>query len=134
MCLRLVRNSMISYRGRTGKPLSRRSINRYVQVIRRMFSWGVGRELVPPSIAGALEHVEGLSRGRTSAPESRKVRPPPPEDVQAVLEVVTAHVAAMIQIQRLTAMRPSEVVAMRTRDIKVIPDSEWEYWPPDKNG
>ena len=42
----------------------------------------------------------------------------------AVLPFVTPHVAAMVKVQRLSGMRPSELVIMRPRDI----DTSGEVW------
>jgi len=62
--------------------------------------------------------VRGLKQGRTEAPEGERVRPVPEDQIEAVLPFVSAAVRAMIELQRLSGMRPGEVVLMRTCDIE----------------
>ncbi len=48
----------------------RTGINDAISRVRRVFRWGVSRELIPPSVYQALATVDGLRKGRTEAPES----------------------------------------------------------------
>src|SRR5262249_8529441 len=75
--------------------------------------WGVENELVPATVHQALQAVTPLRRGRTTAPEPQEVRPVPDEHVEAVLPHVAPQIAAMIRLQRLSGMRPGEVVLVR---------------------
>jgi len=95
----------------------RRTVNQNVGRIKRIFRWAVENELVSPSVAHGLATVRGLMQGRSEAPEGKRVRPAPEEHVEAVLPQVGAAVRAMIELQRLSGMRPGEVVAMRPCDI-----------------
>ncbi|MBI4716595.1 MAG: hypothetical protein HY763_02230 [Planctomycetes bacterium] len=52
----------------------------------------------------------------------------PDERVEAILPFVPRQVAAMIQLQRLTGMRPGEVLAMRLCEIDRTADP-WSYGP-----
>jgi integrase len=61
--------------------------------------------------------VGGLKKGRTRAKETEKIRPVSDDLVNAVLPQLTPPRRAMVQVQRLTGMRPCEVVLMRPRDI-----------------
>jgi integrase len=84
--------------------------------------------MVPPSVHQGLKAVEGLKKGRCGVRESTLVKAVLDAIVDAILPQVPRPVAAMIQLQRLTGMRPGEVVIMRTMDI----DSSgtiWEYRP-----
>lgn len=116
--LLLVRDAYIE----TG--LARKTVNDNVQVVKRMFKWGVREELIPPSLHHGLSAVEGLRAGDSTAPEPRKVLPVPDEFVDAVLPHVLPPVRAMIELQRLTGMRPGEVTIMRTADL----DTSAELW------
>jgi len=49
--------------------LARETINRWVNIIRQAFRWGVAQEFVSSDILHALEAVDPLKEGRTSAPE-----------------------------------------------------------------
>ena len=77
----------------------------------------------------SLEAVEPLKRGRTAARETTPVRPVPDAHVDALESKVCDQVWAMIQLQRLTAMRSGEVTQIRRCDIETS-SSVWEYRPP----
>ncbi len=125
LALKAVRQHMMDEGG-----LSRGSINRYVGHIRRMFRWAVSNELVPASAVHALEAVDALKRGRTSARESPPVKPVAQSHVESVLPHVSRQVGAMIRLQLLTGMRPGEVCLMRVCDID-MGGSIWLYRPAD---
>jgi integrase len=120
LALKAVRLRMIN------AGLCRTEINRRINRIRRVFKWGVEDELVPANVLHALQAVAPLKRGRTIAPESEPVLPVPDADVDAVLPHVARQVAVMIQLQRLTAMRPGEVVLLRPCDVDRT-GSVWIY-------
>ena len=121
--LKTVREHMIDV-----MDLSRGVVNNRINRVKRFFRWAVAEELVPPSIIHGLEAVPGLRRGRTHARETDPVMPVDDTYVEAVLPHVTPHVAAMIQLQRMTGMRPGEVVAMRGDEITVR-ENVWIYQP-----
>src|SRR5262249_46047839 len=88
-------------------------INRRIDRIKRMFRWAVENEQVPPSVYHGLQAVRGLQRGRTEARESEPIQPVADQNVDAVLPFVLPEVAAMVEVQRLTGMRPGEVCKLR---------------------
>jgi integrase len=107
------------------RPISRVYINELVQIIIRIFDWGVSRELVPETIANALVKLPRIQKGREpKVKESKPVKPVPAEHVEAVLNLVSTEIAGMIRIQILTAMRPDEVTAIRPCDI----DTTGKIW------
>jgi integrase len=110
------------------RGLKRRTINQHVGRIKRMFRWAVAEELVPAHVLHALQAVEGLRRGRSEAREGERVRPVPEEHVDAVLPHLSAAVRAMVEVQRLTGMRPGEVVTMRACDVDRT-NLPWIYRP-----
>ena len=55
--------------------LCRRLINQRIGEIKRMFKWGVCRQVVSPVICQGLVAVEGLKRGRSAAKEIPKRKP-----------------------------------------------------------
>jgi hypothetical protein len=75
-----------------------------------------------------LKAVDGLKKGRCDARESRPIRPVDDQFVDAIRPYVSRQVWAMVELQRLTGMRPGEVVIMRTMDINTT-GSIWEYRP-----
>ena len=104
------------------------TVNKAVSIIKRMFRWGVENELVHSSAYEALRAVAGLRRGRSQARETEPVKPVPEVHVQAVIPHVSPQVAAMIQLQMLTGMRPGEAVIMRGCDIDTT-GKIWSYTP-----
>ncbi len=72
--LKAVQDAMI----RAG--IVRTSINKRVQRIVAMFSWGVSEELLPAATHQAVTTVKGLRRGRSEAAEAAPVLPVPEGD------------------------------------------------------
>ena len=89
-----------------------------------MFKWGVAEELVEPAVYHGLFAVAGLAYGRSDARETEPIKPVADEHVDATLPFLTPVVRAMVKLQRLTGMRPCEVVQMRSCDI----DRSGEVW------
>lgn len=108
--------------------LARKCVNGRVNRIRRMFRWGVAEELVAPTVLQALQAVAPLKKGRSAARETAPVRPVQDEHIEAVLATVTSTIGAMIEVQRLTGMRPGELVMMRPCDIDQS-GRIWTYQP-----
>ncbi len=108
--------------------LVRGQINKRVDRVKRMIGWAVEEELCAPGIHHAVKAIKGLKRGRTDAPEGKRVPPVPEAWVDAIQSHVSEQVRAMIQLQRLTGMRPGEVVIMRTIDVNTS-GKVWEYRP-----
>jgi integrase len=109
--LKAVRQDMVA------SGLCRNEVNKRVRRILRAFKWAVGEEMVPAIVHHGLRAVEGLRRGRSNARESEPVRPVPDAFVDAIEPYVSRQVWAMVQLQRLTGMRPGEVCGMRTIDV-----------------
>ncbi len=122
--LKAVRQDMID------GSLCRGLINHRIGRIKRVFKWAVAEELIPPHVYHGLQAVSGLRYGRTQARETAPIKPVDDTWVDAVLPYVSPPVAAMIQLQRLTDMRPCEVVVMRPCDIDQAGDI-WIYEPYD---
>jgi integrase len=107
---------------------SRKHINQNVQRIGRMFRWAVGEGLVGPEIPQALAMLPGLRKGKTTAPEGRKVRPANDKLVDATLPLLSPIVRSMVELQRATGARPGEVVLIRPCDVDRSSDV-WEFRP-----
>lgn len=122
LALKAIRQQMI------GDGRCRKYINDQVSRIKQVFRWAVSNELVPPSTYHGLQALDGLRKGRTAARESLPVRPVADADITAVRPFVSPQVWAMLQLQRLTGMRPGEVVQMRGADLDTSGDL-WEYRP-----
>lgn len=110
--------------------LCRNECNRRTRLIVRAFKWAVENELVPASVHHGLKAVSGLRKGRSAARESVPVKPVNEAHVDALEGLVAPQVWAMIQLQRLTGMRPGEVVAMRAIDLDTS-GPVWTYTPAE---
>lgn len=109
---------------------SRKYVNENVDRIRRVFKWGTGEELVPPSVFHGLQAVEGLRKGRTEAPEGKPVLPVAEADVQEVLPHLPEVVSDMVRFERLTGARPAEVCSLRPCDVDRS-GTIWLYRPAE---
>ena len=113
--------------------LCRNVINQRIDHIKRVFRWGVGEELVPPAVYQGLQAVRGLQKGRTEARETKAVAPVPDEWIEPTLPLLRPQIRAMVQLQRLTGMRPGEVITMRTIDLDTS-GPVWFYRPGSDQG
>ncbi len=122
VALKATRQSMI------GAGWSRGVVNHAIGRVRRAFRWGVENELVPAGVYHGLQAVSGLQRGRSEARETEPVLPVSEDHVRAVLPHLQPRVAAMVELQLVTGMRPHEVTILRARDLttSVTP---WVYTP-----
>lgn len=107
---------------------SRKFINRRVCIIKRMFKWGVSDQIVSAMVLHALQSVVGLRLRRSKAKESKRILPVDEKNVYMVLPYTTKVVAAMIQLQLLTGMRPGEIVILRPCDLDRS-CAIWHYYP-----
>lgn len=129
--LQVVRDEIIKAGQESQGGINRIYVNDSVAIIKRMFQWGVSQELLPVEIHQALLTVEGIHKGRDPrVTERKKVRPAPDSHVDAVLGVAPPQIKAMIELQRLTGMRPDEVTIMRPCDIDRTGEI-WVYTPAD---
>ncbi len=104
--------------------MARKTVNKHVGRIRRVWRWGVAEGMVPPEALVGLEAVASLKKGRCSARESAEVRPVADAVVERTLPHLSAVVRTMVQLQRLTGMRPDEVCRVRPCDV----DRTGEVW------
>ena len=121
LALKAIRQHMIGV-----QDLCRKEINKRIGRIKRVFRWAVSEELIPSSVFEGLRSVEGLRVGRTTAHDNEPVKPVDDLIVETTLGFLSPHVRAMIQLQRLTGMRPGEVTIMRPCDIDCA-DEIWVY-------
>jgi integrase len=111
-----------------GSGVSRRTANAYTHRVKAAFRWGVENELVPAAVWEALRAVKGLRKGRTVAPDHPRVKPATPSQIEAALRGAGEPVCTMILVQRLSGLRPGEVVQLCREDLDC--ESEpWEYRP-----
>jgi integrase len=122
VALRAVRDKMI------GKGWCRTRVNKQIGRLKRIFKWAVGQELIPVSVFQSLGCVEGLQKGRTKAREMDPVLPVPNEVIDATLPYLWPTVRTMVELQRLTGLRPGEVRCLRPSQVDRTEDV-WIYRP-----
>ncbi|MFN5798550.1 MAG: recombinase XerD, partial [Planctomyces sp.] len=86
-------------------------------------------ELILPSVYESCRSVTGLRWGRSAARESAPVKPVDLQHVEAVKPFLSRQLAAMVDLQLATGMRPGEVVIMRMTDIDTSTPDAWQYRP-----
>lgn len=106
LALKEVRAAMV------GKGWSRQYVNRQVGRVVRAFKWAAAEELVPATAFQALRTLAPLREGKTEAPEAPPRVAANPEHVAAALPFLAPHVRAMVELMRLTGMRPVEACRM----------------------
>ncbi|MCH8854453.1 MAG: tyrosine-type recombinase/integrase [Planctomycetes bacterium] len=108
------------------RKLKRKTVNMYVGLLVQPFQWAADQELIPHETYRLLSEVPQLKRGRTKAKESKRVQPIGWATVHKTMEHCRREVAAMVELQWLTAMRSNEVGRIRPCDIDMSADV-WEY-------
>lgn len=91
---------------------SRRTINRRVRQLVRVWAWAVEESLIPPDVWQSLKAVRPLALGRTAAAEYAPIQPAAAADVERTLERLPAAVADLVRFQRLTGCRPGEALGL----------------------
>lgn len=114
-----------NWRRRGRRPWSRRTINDRIKLIRHVFKWAAGEELVPVDVFQALQCVEPLRAGKTEAAESRGRQPVQRSTIRRISRLVSPQVRALIRLQLLTGARPSELLGLRPVDIDTSNEDVW---------
>ena len=107
---------------------TRTYLNKAVNRVKTIFSWGVTKEMVSAEACSRLKFLPPLRRGRTTAPEPPSRHLIPDSDYTAVCEFLPSYYLDIVTILRLTGMRPSELANMRIGDIDKSGDV-WLYHP-----
>ena len=124
--LKVCRNQMVK-----AGTLCRSQINKHIGRIIRIFAWGVEEEVVEPKTVAALREVKALREGEQGTFDNLPREDVPDEVVLRTLPFLSPTVRAMVLIQRLAGMRPSEVFRMTVGDVDQTRDPEfWYYTPP----
>ncbi|MSR59678.1 MAG: hypothetical protein EXS05_18885, partial [Planctomycetaceae bacterium] len=112
-----------------GQGYARSHINKQIACIKLAFRWASSEERIPAAVFHALQTVGGLKRGRTTARETKPVLPVDEGTVNETVKYLSPPVAAMVQLQRLTGMRPAEVCILRPMDLTYQLDGVACYRP-----
>lgn len=120
--LKTVRQSLVD------SGLCRTEINKRCKRFIRIFKWAASEELVSAAVYESLRTVAPLRFGKTTVRESEPVKPVDDQHVNLVIPYLTPVVAAMVQLQRISGMRPAEVIAMKPKKLERSSDV-WIYEP-----
>jgi integrase len=113
--------------------LCRKSINQAISRIRTIFRWGVAREIVPATVLNALEALEPLKRGRTTAREPARRKPVADTNIARVKAIVPERTADLIELQLLTGARSGELIMLTGKMIDRSGDIWLAKLPDHKN-
>ena len=125
--LQTVRDEMIRTKG---EDWCRNTINRMVDRIRTALSWGVSKELLESRIVDNLRKVKPLPKGTPGTFDHKKRRPVSVSTIRRTLPFMPLIVRAMVVIQWLAGLRPSEIFRMRVGEIdRNYAPGLWGYTP-----
>ena len=110
------------------KSYSRKYCNKLVGFVRAMFVWGIQYEIVTQEVAGALKFVKSVHR--KLAHDNPPREDVPDEVVKRTLPYLLPIHADMVTLQRLAAMRPSEVCRATISEIDCT-GNVWKYEPSE---
>lgn len=109
---------------------ARTYLNKIVNRTKSIFTWGVSKEMVSSETANRLKFLPPLRKGRTTAPEPRGRHSVSDADFNAVSKFLPAYYQDIVELLRITGMRPSELTNMRVGAIDQTPKSKiWKYSP-----
>ncbi|MGN0832987.1 MAG: tyrosine-type recombinase/integrase [Kiritimatiellia bacterium] len=111
--------------------VSRTTINLRLWRVKNMLAWALDEALITAQVKAELTQVRNVKRGRSAAPERRPVRPVDDATIAATVARMMPNTADMVQVHRLTGMRPCELCAMRWSliDTTRVP---WVYRVPSE--
>lgn len=107
---------------------SRSTTTAMMSRVRRVWRWACRREYIPAESYHRLLCVQGLRKGERNVKESKPVKAATRDQIDGIRPFLSPTVDAMVQVQWLCGMRPSEVCIMRPCDIDRSQDI-WLYRP-----
>lgn len=103
-------------RCQTRPGLNRKYVNALVRCIVRAFRWGSRRKIIPATVHAELATLEGLRHGDEGR-DSDEVLPADMDDVERVVPLLPAPLAAVVRLQVLTGARPNELLRLTPADL-----------------
>lgn len=103
-----------------GRDWSRTYINHLVAVVKTVWIWAAGEELISAECAFSLRLVRRLGEGE-GGKETPRIGPVDPALVAATLPHLPPLVAALVQVQLACGLRPSEVCRMVRGELSTGP-------------
>ena len=114
--------------------VSRQYCNMLMNYIRAMLKWGILRKLVSHQVYVEAKFIPPLKKGKTRAYEKPPRQDVPDEVVDRTLPHLLPTIRAMVLVQWLASMRPSEVFRMKPGEIDTKYKTDdgvviWMYTP-----
>ena len=106
------------------RPWTRTHLNQQTGRLKRMFRWGVAREIVPANVYHALTAVENVRTGTQGIKEGRKITTVDLDRVERTKPFLNRQIQALIELQIHTGARAGELLAMRPCDL----DRSGDVW------
>ncbi|VTS04862.1 tyrosine-type recombinase/integrase [Tuwongella immobilis] len=110
------------------RRLARTTINANIRRIRTVFRWAASEGLIDAEIPARLAVLQNLKANRSSAKETMGICGVQDEQIEAILPHLTPTLRSMVLVQRLTGMRPGELVNLRVEEIERSQEI-WQYRP-----
>jgi integrase len=104
-------------RALAGRGLTVTYIRGLISCIRQAWRHAASEDWIPVELYQALATVRGVEAGEAGCRPPTVVEPVPVADVRAILPHVRPPIAAMVQLQLFTGMRPGEVQALTPGEI-----------------
>jgi integrase len=110
---------------------SRKTVNKYISCIKRMYGWAAKpeQEYVSADVSVAIRAVESLVQNRSEAKELPRVEAVPDDVIVKTLAELQPETADMIRVARLCGCRPSEQVNLNGGEIDRRDAECWWYRP-----
>jgi len=123
VALEAVRSAMVA------DGLTRTGVNKAVHRLRKIWLWGVRRQLIDETLWTALKATTALAKGEEDVRESDPVLPARWQQVRAVLRNAPLPVQIMVRLQVLSGARPGEIVQVRPCDVDRRNPASWIFRP-----
>lgn len=130
--LKNVQKALLAHKyesGNTQKKYTRRGINDTIKWVRKIWEWGVGRQIVTVEQFQSLKEVKLLRIGQAHTIDKPKRLKVTEEEFNKVIKSVTSVLGDMLKLIWHTGMRPYEVCEMRPHDILIDDPDCWLYIP-----
>ena len=101
--------------------------NKCTNKVRHIWRWGVSHGLIPVATLQALEAIEPLKAGHTSAHDPKRREAVDNEHLEAVRPHLATHHRDLFDLMLATGARPSELIGLKMADI----DTTGEIWVVD---
>lgn len=109
------------------RKYTRTGLNHFIERIRKIFRWAFERGRISQPTISRINAVHLLQPDHPGAPESPEIRFVPDAIVEATLPHLHPILRAMVQVQRFSGCRASEVIGMTMSQIDRTDPDCWVY-------